>query len=76
MHLKRRSFLTLGGGLFASFALPRVVTASSATAGPPIIDVHSHAYPASMRFENPIFKSDLARKKLRHERCRASVRLH
>ncbi|MEA1648101.1 amidohydrolase family protein [Nitrospirillum sp. BR 11164] len=53
MQSGRRDFLKLGGGTLALLALPHPLVAATA-ANPPIIDVHLHAYPASMRFENPI----------------------
>lgn len=53
MQSSRRHFLTLGAGSLAFAALPDL--SSAAAAGrEPIIDVHLHAYPASMAFEKPI----------------------
>ena len=54
MQVARRGFLKLGGGAMASLALPGAPTASAASASKPIIDVHMHAYPATMQLDTPV----------------------
>jgi len=54
MHIARRGFLKLGGGAVASLALPAAPIASAPSASKPIIDVHMHAYPATMHLATPI----------------------
>jgi len=54
MQIARRGFLKLGGGAVASLALPGAPIASAASASKPIIDVHMHAYPATMRLDTPV----------------------
>jgi len=54
MQVARRSFLKLGGGAVASLALPGAPIASAASASKPIIDVHMHAYPATMQLDTPV----------------------
>ena len=51
--LERRDFLKIGAAAAATLALPRAI-ASDAAHGGPIIDVHMHAYPATMRLPVPI----------------------
>jgi len=53
MRLGRRDFLKYGGGTMAALALPGGVSAVDA-ARKPIIDVHMHAYPATMKLPFPI----------------------
>jgi len=52
--MDRRNFLKCSGSAMAAFALPVAGVTAAAAKGQPIIDVHMHAYPATMRFENPI----------------------
>lgn len=54
MHVARRGFLKLGGGAVASFALPGAPIASAVSVSKPIIDVHVHAYPATMQLATPV----------------------
>lgn len=54
MPIERRDFLKLGGAAVAGLAAPAVLHAAGTATRKPIIDVHMHAYPASMKFEDPI----------------------
>lgn len=54
MHMERRDFLKLSGSALAAFALPVAGVTAAPAKGKQIIDVHMHAYPATMQFENPI----------------------
>jgi predicted TIM-barrel fold metal-dependent hydrolase len=53
MQIARRDFLKYGGGTVAALAVPGGLAAA---VGPrkPIIDVHMHAYPATMKLPVPI----------------------
>jgi len=53
MQIARRSFLKLSAATAATFAVPDLLSAAGA-ARPPIIDVHMHAYPATMKMPFPI----------------------
>ena len=54
MPIERRYFLKLGGGAVATLAAPAILRAADAPTRKPIIDVHMHAYPATMKFDDPI----------------------
>jgi len=58
MHLARREFLRLSGSALAALAAPRSLVGMADRASPmvtgPVIDVHMHAYPASMQLDAPI----------------------
>jgi predicted TIM-barrel fold metal-dependent hydrolase len=54
MPIERRDFLKLGGAAVASLAAPAILRAADAPTRNPIIDVHMHAYPATMKFDDPI----------------------
>jgi len=53
MQIVRRDFLKYSGGTVAALALPGVLPAAE-TLRKPIIDVHMHAYPATMKLPVPI----------------------
>jgi predicted TIM-barrel fold metal-dependent hydrolase len=53
MRIGRRDFLKYSGGTVAALALPGSVSAADAPRKP-IIDVHMHAYPATMKLPVPI----------------------
>lgn len=53
MRIGRRDFLKYSGGTVAALALPGSVSAVDAPRKP-IIDVHMHAYPATMKLPVPI----------------------
>jgi len=53
MRIGRRDFLKYGGGTVAALALPGSLSAIDAPRKP-IIDVHMHAYPATMKLPVPI----------------------
>ena len=53
MHIARRDFLKYTGATAAALAVPATVTAALA-GRQPIIDVHMHAYPASMKLPFPV----------------------
>ncbi len=53
MQIARRDFLKCSGGAVAALAVPNTSSAALAQR-PPIIDVHMHAYPASMKLPFPI----------------------
>ena len=53
MQIVRRDFLKYSGGTVATLALPGVLPAAE-TLRKPIIDVHMHAYPATMKLPVPI----------------------
>lgn len=53
MQIARRDFLKYGGGALAALALPDAVLAAEAQRKP-IIDVHMHAYPATMKLPGPV----------------------
>lgn len=54
MHIERRDFLKLGGGAAATLAVPGALGAAAAVQRKPIIDVHMHAYPATMVLDQPV----------------------
>lgn len=57
MQVARRSFLKMGGAAAAALTLPGAALSRSAAERGPIIDVHMHAYPATMKLApvvNPI----------------------
>ena len=54
MHIERRDFLKLGGGAAAALAVPGALGAAAALERKPIIDVHMHAYPATMALDQPV----------------------
>jgi predicted TIM-barrel fold metal-dependent hydrolase len=62
MHRSRRDFLKLGSRSLALLAAPAVGDASAGEAGEPIIDVHLHAYPATLQFDQPIVNPITGRK--------------
>ncbi len=53
MRIARRDFLKYSGGVVAALAVPNALPAALAQRQP-IIDVHMHAYPASMKLPFPI----------------------
>lgn len=53
MHIGRRDFLKYGSGTIAALALPGALSAAD-TVREPIIDVHMHAYPQTMKLPFPI----------------------
>jgi uncharacterized protein len=53
MPIARRDFLKYSGGTMAALALPGTLTGAAA-ARKPIIDVHMHAYPATMKLAVPV----------------------
>jgi len=53
MQIARRDFLKYSGGTVAALALPGGLAAANAPRKP-IIDVHMHAYPATMKLPVPI----------------------
>jgi uncharacterized protein len=58
MLLARREFFRLSGGALAALAVPRSLVRMADAESPvplgPVIDVHMHAYPASMQLDTPI----------------------